>query len=329
MLRHPIPLISCHYLRTNSLTDLYEPSFTRRIAAEKLALLDLQHLIYGSSIAEDRASKVGRAFESANAVQMHCVESVDDAICRFESLSLNVNLFEESDLASLISRLSGPVGVDITSLEHHIWAPLVKALVASEKEFLVLYAEPVEYQASDEIPGSDYDLSSGLGIEPLPGFAKISRRSDEEGYFAPLLGFEGARLAHIFDQESVEAANTSPIIGVPGFRLEYSAYSYLANERTLAKGYMHRRVEFARANCPFEAFRALERVHSRARNKHLRVAPIGTKPHALGAILYAIKHPDLVEIIYDNPVRTPGRTSGIRMVNCYEVSGFLEWLDRT
>ena len=50
------------------------------------------------------------------------------------------------------------------------------------------------------------------------------------------------------------------------------------------------------------------------RNLPMIIAPIGTKPHVIGAILYAIKHPTKVEILYDNPKRNVHRTEGIGRV---------------
>lgn len=307
--------------------DIYEPSFTRRIAPQQLPDLELSHFVFGSEIKEDRAAWVAGALDATGSAAMHRVDKVSDAVYRIDSLGLEFNLFESNDLARLATGFSGTVGVDLTSLEHRVWAPLIRAFAASKMDFIVLYAEPREYRRSNELPGAIYDLSLGLGIEPLPGFARIGRRPDNEGYFAPLLGFEGARLGHILDQEEVEAGKTSPVVGVPGFRLEYSTNAFLANQTLLEKGHMGQRIEFARANCPFEAYHALQRIHARSPGRYLRVAPIGTKPHALGAVLYAIRNAEMVELIYDHPVRAPGRTGGVSVVNCYEVSAFLNWQD--
>jgi len=49
----------------------------------------------------------------------------------------------------------------------------------------------------------------------------------------------------------------------------------------------------------------------------------GTKPHALGAILFAIAHSDDVEIVYDNVKRKVGRTTGVARCLVYGVSDFL------
>jgi hypothetical protein len=50
-----------------------------------------------------------------------------------------------------------------------------------------------------------------------------------------------------------------------------------------------------------------------------RVAPIGTKPHGLASVLFALANPDRVELIYDHPIRRAGRTSGTARLLVYHV----------
>jgi hypothetical protein len=306
--------------------DIREPTFTRRLSSADLKSVGISYLLYGADIEEERAETIVAELGKYTATQLCRVESLDEARCRIHGQEVTVNLFETEDLRSMVESMDGVIAVDLTSLEHRIWAPILKALVTADAEVIALYAEPDDYRRSEDLPGTVYDLSTSRGIEPLPGFARLSRRSDDEGYFAPLLGFEGARLGHIFDQEEVEVRRTSPIVGSPGFRMEYPTFTYLANRDVLELDRMDQRVEFAKASCPFEAYRAIERIHARAGGKHLRVAPIGTKPHALGAVLYAIRNSSMVELIYDHPVRSKGRTRGSRGVYVYEVAGFLRWL---
>lgn len=70
-------------------------------------------------------------------------------------------------------------------------------------------------------------------------------------------------------------------------------------------------IKYAEANSIVDIFMMLKRLSYDNRNPEIIVAPIGTKPHAIGAILYSIKHPDKVEIIYDNPKHSVHRTKGI------------------
>ena len=39
-------------------------------------------------------------------------------------------------------------------------------------------------------------------------------------------------------------------------------------------------------------------------DKLIKIAPIGTKPHCIAAILFAIKYYKNVEVVYDNPIHT-------------------------
>jgi hypothetical protein len=306
--------------------DIAAPSFTRRLDSSEISSVGITHLIYGADIEEERAETIVEELSSVPGVQLCRVEAIDDALCHIHGLDTTLNIFEWAELEAFAQSMRGLVAIDLTSLEHRVWAPFVKALVSVGPEVVALYAEPNDYRRSEELPGV-YDLSTTRGIEPLPGFAHLSRRSDDEGHFAPLLGFEGARLGHVLDQEEVEVSRTDPIVGSPGFRPEYPTYTYLENRDFLESGRMYSRVELARASCPFEAYEALSRIHQRYGKKHLRVAPIGTKPHALGAVLFAIANPALVELIYDHPVRSKGRTRGSRGVYVYEVSGFVNWVN--
>lgn len=302
--------------------DLHDPTFTRRVDLASLSDLGISHLLYGADIEEDRASIMATAFSAKFPTILCRVEQLDEATCKFHAYKASVNLFETEQLDDLVDGLSGMIAIDLTSLENRVWAPLVRTLIRRNADFIALYAEPDDYRKSD-LPGYVYDLSGGRGIEPLPGFAQVSRRLNDEGHFAPLLGFEGARLSHIIDQEEVEVSRSYPIIGSPGFRIEYPTTTYVANQNVLSLEHMDQRVELAQASCPFEAFRALERIHDRVGSRHLRIAPIGTKPHALGAILYAIEKPTGTEIVYDHPQRSRGRTRGTRGVYVYEVADFL------
>jgi hypothetical protein len=52
----------------------------------------------------------------------------------------------------------------------------------------------------------------------------------------------------------------------------------------------------------------------------MKVAPIGTKPHAMGAVLFALASSKTVELVYDHPIRKATRTAGKARLLLYEVS---------
>jgi hypothetical protein len=110
------------------------------------------------------------------------------------------------------------------------------------------------------------------------------------------------------------------VVGVPGFRPEYPFHTYLGNRRVLHDTGAWQRVEFVAASCPFGVFYLLERLGSENPKAVLRVAPIGTKPHAVGAVLFKLTSAQPVELVYDHPIRKPERTSGTDRLHVYHVS---------
>lgn len=215
------------------------------------------------------------------------------------------------------------VYLDITGLSHHVWAPLLKAAWLNNDTIRAVYVEPAEYKVSRApIAGQIFDLSEDImGLQPLPGFTSLAQPPDEEAVcFVPLLGFEGTRLAYVLEQVQPPAAKVFPTIGVPGFRLEYPFHTYLANRHALEKSGAWQRVRFAIANCPFSLFYILQDLAAEHPRDLLKIAAIGTRPHALGAVLYTLLSKGPVELIYDHPIPKPDRTTGVGKILVYDVS---------
>lgn len=227
-------------------------------------------------------------------------------------------------LSSFWSQFSGrPTYVDITGLRHHVWMPLLRAALESDVQTNVVYVEPRDYQPSvNPTEGQIYDLSERIqGIEPIPGLASFSRVSDGMA-FVPLLGFEGTRVAHILEQIQPSADRVFPILGVPGFRAEYPFSTYLGNRVVLQQSNAWQQVRFADASCPFSLYWALKKLSDEETQCHMKIAPIGTKPHALGALLFVIGNTNQRELVYDHPVRKAKRTQGTARLLVYDVSRF-------
>lgn len=111
-----------------------------------------------------------------------------------------------------------------------------------------------------------------------------------------------------------------PVIGVPGFRLEYPTFTVACNRAFISEYRAQGDIRYARASCPFEAYEVLAALHRDFPQHYMYIAPVGTKPHAVGAIWYSIKHPNMTEIVYDHPFRKPGRTDGIGLVHIYSMT---------
>jgi hypothetical protein len=213
--------------------------------------------------------------------------------------------------------------LDITGLGHHVWAPLLRAAVDTCSDVRVVYVEPVHYSRSNApTEGDIFDLSERIGgIAPLPGFASFGTALEERFHLVVLVGFEGTRLAYLLENVQPAGGEVTPVIGAPGFRSEYPFYAYHGNKAPLLDSRAWLRVRYVTANCPFSAFAALEALVAEV-GRPVKVAPIGTKPHSLGAVLYAIANP-AVELVYDHPSRTAKRTIGASRALIYRVSPLL------
>ncbi len=214
--------------------------------------------------------------------------------------------------------------IDITGLRHHVWMPLLRAALEANVRTHVVYVEPNEYQACvNPTEGQIYDLSEKIeGVAPIPGLASFSRATDNM-IFIPLLGFEGTRVAHLLEQIQPAVDRVFPVIGVPGYRAEYPFSTYLGNRVPLQQSDSWRQVRFADASCPFNLFWALERLANEEPGCHMKIAPIGTKPHAVGALLFVIGNTRQRELIYDHPIRKAKRTSGASRLLIYDIDGFM------
>jgi hypothetical protein len=226
------------------------------------------------------------------------------------------------DEAALDSILSSPkVLMDISGLQHHVWAPILKCLHARRTATRILYAEPESYREhTSPASASMFDLSVTFhGLAPLPGFARLSGPADESKcLFVAMLGFEGSRPESLVFQID-PMPKVIPVVGVPGFQIEYPAFTVACNRSFLDECRAHSEIRFARASCPFESFSTLSDIHQDYPDYYMYLAPVGTKPHALGVILYALANPDNTEVMFDHPVRKPGRTAGVGTIHIYDL----------
>ncbi|WP_163151259.1 hypothetical protein [Bradyrhizobium uaiense] len=239
----------------------------------------------------------------------------------------SLSLRNQSDLSRLFDHVRKKrIYLDITGLSHHVWAPLVRVALDKNLDLNVVYVEPANYSYSPSPrKGEIFDLSESIdGIAPIPLFATLNDTDEERVCFIALLGFEGTRFAYLVEQIDPPGGKIVPVIGVPGFQLEYPFHAYMGNQPALEQTRAWRNVHFARANCPFSLYYVLEDIMRRYSSDHIKIAPIGTKPHALGAVLLAITTTTRsIELVYDHPKRKPKRTTGALRLLVYAVSDFV------
>jgi len=261
--------------------------------------------------------------ESVQRVELVCDET-EVFVARGVGPDQNLDVRARSSIERFLQGLppEATVYIDITGMPHHVWIPLIyQALISlpTASSVKVVYIEPREYRRH-AVPteGDLFQLTDRFSdFGPLPGF--FSSDIGDETVLVPLLGFEGSRFARVVSAMELPTDRTFPIVGVPGFRPEYPFYSYLTNRLTLEADDAWMNVRYACANCPFSLTYALEDISDSRPGTRLLIALVGTKPHALGAVLFAAHHPEQAEFTYDQPRRSTNRSTGTDKVLVYDI----------
>lgn len=223
-----------------------------------------------------------------------------------------------SDVHEFITKLglgdAQSVLIDITYLPAYVWAPVIRHLLQQAVSVRVMFSEPQSYplwsQCTDAVQdlasrdasdASFYVSQSASKSSPFPTFASISPSyRDEPVPLVVFLGFESWRVANVLDDLEVEPERIIPVIGCPGYKIDYPGFSVSANHHFLLRSDWSTRLRLVSARSPFAVFSLLEKLlPSQGR---LFVAPLGTTPMLLGSILFGIEHPRAV-LVYDHPVR--------------------------
>ena len=214
---------------------------------------------------------------------------------------------------------------EVTGMSNRLAAPLLNKALKLGMEVHVVYAEPSTYEPDVfkqhglfENNPKQYD-----GIKPLPGLASFAK-DDDKFLFVALLGFEGGRFAYIYDKLQPIDDMVLPVIGVPGYRIEYPFVTFWGNQSALLRSKAKENIRYAAANSIVDAYLLLKRVLDENPGKLIKIAPIGTKPHCIAAILFAIKYFKNVEVVYDNPIHSIKLTKGLGAITDCNVTLLIE-----
>ena len=245
----------------------------------------------------------------------------DECVCEAAGVSSTLRYRSDVSMRDVL-RPDRPICIDITSLPMSVWGPLVRFAILDRRELWLVYAEPREYQAhKSPTPPELFDLSERVGdVEALPGMARLAGPSpDTPILLVTFLGFEGGRARHIATTLDPEPTIV-PVVGVPGMHAEYATQAIECNREFLKNTEALRHVRWVDAVCPFNVRDLLGDIANEHSDSYMYIAPIGTKPHALGALLYFLTFPSACEIIYDHPTPRRGGTSGIGKIHLYRVN---------
>ncbi len=159
---------------------------------------------------------------------------------------------------------------------------------------VVFYTEPYSYKFPKKGLFSSYHETEGpIRIMEIPGFSGIKERGGITVLIVQL-GFEADSLGEI--NVDVSPNESFLVNGFPSYAPKFKDISLVVNE--YYTGNKDSIILYSRSNNPFEIFNLLDKIKKNYfNNAFLNIAPLGTKPMALGACLFAIHNPE-VRVIF-------------------------------
>ncbi len=182
--------------------------------------------------------------------------------------------------------------IDITSIRIPEMFILLKylKLSKSQKYVSIAYSTPMEYEFQEEPFTSYHSYYGNLKTMDLVGFGGLSTDMSHTQMII-FLGFEGVLSAKV--NEDVRYERLTLVNNLPSFYEKYKDISAINNFDLLTT--RHEKLTYVPANNPFETFNYLNEQLSD--QEPACVAPLSTKPVALGVCLYALAH-DSLRVVY-------------------------------
>lgn len=208
---------------------------------------------------------------------------------------------------------------------------ILKAIktISSIVDIQILYIEPKEYnfKNSSILEYDDFELSSKFKeFPPVPGFTILTQPYDEvdeereNTELIAFLGFERTRLGQIFtSDDGATYTKFTPVIPLPGFSPGWENRTISSHLKFFSSKYVFNKLEYVSANNPYHAYKILLNF-SKTRNK-FRIAPIGTKPNAIGCAIFLLNNDTNnginSGILFDFPTKIKKRSNGVGKINIY------------
>jgi len=289
---------------------LYQTRIEERSTfANKIRAKSFDNVVFCEIQFKDEANDIVEVVETHEVCNLRSKSEIRDLLFSYGAIS---NIYIDAS------------GLNVRSIAHMLKCAIELSFASNIRLFIV-YAEPAEYKVGKFSEEGEYlDLSERIkGIYPIPGF-EVIRPSSGRIMFVPLLGFEGGRFAYVLSQIESSDVITFPVVGVSGYRLEYPFVTFYGNRRPLLETDSWGTVKYAMAGSIVDAFHTLLDLREKHEGVFMKIAPLGTKPHAMAALLFACCYPRDTEIVYDNPVRVKKRTNGVGKVSVTCVSDLIE-----
>lgn len=182
---------------------------------------------------------------------------------------------------------------------------LLKYLISIKRigELYIIYTEPKSYHKTklEMFSASNNHFTKGtINTGEIPSYSGIQDLNKRNALII-LLGFEGERPLEV--SNAINPDITIPVNGFPAYRPEFKDGSLILNDELLKEPDVFKKLMYAPANDPFETKNVFEDILSEYTNEYnISIAPLGTKPMALGSCFFALQHPTC-RIIYPYPLK--------------------------
>ena len=221
--------------------------------------------------------------------------------------SVSDPIFAIAELSQKLSKLhldpySSVITVDITTLTKTHLLLLLKALdlMGLMQSLRIIYTEPKDYI-------TDLYLSMSIGIrdcESIPGFISVQPLS-KPVLLIIFLGYEGDRAMALYNNLDPNA--TLLIVPSPAYHSEWEGRTELLNQNLINLIGRENVIDSDPLN-PTKVYSRLyqilmENIVYDLKKWNCCIAPLGTKPQALGLYLFWRKHPAQFSIIYASPLK--------------------------
>ena len=191
------------------------------------------------------------------------------------------------------------VSIDISCFTKPYFFLILKHLKAISNflTLTVFYTEPKSYVFPKGLFNSYQSSFGPLKVLEIPSYTGSDIRG-QKSLLVILLGFDGDLSREI--DEDVAPIETIIVNGFPGYAPKFKDISLICNDKLINnKG---KEVNYSSANNPFEIYNFLDKLKRDYNNFFINIAPLGTKPMALGVCMFAIHNPQ-VRIVYPVPER--------------------------
>ena len=188
----------------------------------------------------------------------------------------------------------------------------------------IVYAEPLEYKLKKQADtfNTEFDLTSRSNdFMKIPPYSLlIDSVSSTKAELIVFLGFENDRLGRIIEHdEKAKYKKYTPVLAVPAF---VPGWENISLRRHYLELNNFNNIQFAPANNPYEVNEVLINIQQNSKFENIVIAPIGTKPHSIGAIIFLINSKEIgrkVGIVYDFPEKKENRTDGVGKIHEYSL----------